>query len=353
MTTGKQRTLHILSVVARSMCLCLLLVALFASVFHGQASADRLNSRSLRIGSVDPSATTTHEFSFTYSGTNSVGSVTFQYCLDPIPSDPCTAPTGVDVSGVTLTSQTGETNFSLYSATANQIVISRPSAPAAATASDYLFSNAVNPSVKGTFFVRISTYASNDGTGTAQDAGSVASSINQSISISTEVPQILKFCVGVTIGNDCSSAQGSFIQLGDLTSDNTAAGTSQFWVGTNAPGGFSVVTSGTSMTSGNNTISPLAQPTESAAGNTQFGLNLRANSNPGIGADPTGPGDAQPAPNYNVPNTYMFEPGGAVVQDASATNDRKFTVSYIVNVSPDQPPGVYSTTITYVCSATF
>jgi hypothetical protein len=353
MTTGTKQTRKLLGVFARAACLCLLLAALFAGAFGGHASADRLNNRSLRLGSVVPSATTTHEFNFTYSGTNSVGSIVFQYCMDPIPGDPCTAPTGLDVSGVNLTSQSGETNFTLYSATANQIVLTRPTAPAAATASDYLFSNAVNPSVKGTFFVRISTYASNDGSGTALDYGSVASSINTAISISTEVPQILKFCVGVTIGSDCSSAQGDFIQLGDLTPDGTASGSSQFWVGTNAPGGFSVVTSGTTMTSGNNVIPPLAQPTESAAGNAQFGINLRANSNPSIGADPTGPGAAQPAPNYNNPNQYTYEPGGAVVQDANNTNDRKFTVSYIVNVSPDQPPGVYSTTVTYVCSATF
>jgi len=110
---------------------------------------------------------------------------------------------------------------------------------------------------------------------------------------------------------------------------------------------------GTTMTSGNNEIAALDNPTPSAPGNSQFGLNLRANSDPTIGSEPSGSGAANPTAKYNIPNRFAFTPGDTVAASSGVTANRKFTASYIVNVTPAQQPGIYTATLTYICSATF
>jgi len=60
-----------------------------------------------------------------------------------------------------------------------------------------------------------------------------------------------------------------------------------------------------------------------------------------------------PTSRYDTPNKYAFTPGDVVATSPDATDIRKFTTSYIVNVPPSQPPGVYTATITYICTATF
>lgn len=122
---------------------------------------------------------------------------------------------------------------------------------------------------------------------------------------------------------------------------------------TNADFGLAIAAYGTTMTSGNNIIPALTTPTVSAPGNAQFGLNLRNNSDPDIGEDPSGGGVAMPTAAYNIPNRYVFNSGDIVATSPAVTDTRKFTSSYIVNVSSSQPPGVYTATLTYICTATF
>ncbi|MEK7152539.1 MAG: hypothetical protein AAB834_01205, partial [Patescibacteria group bacterium] len=80
---------------------------------------------------------------------------------------------------------------------------------------------------------------------------------------------------------------------------------------------------------------------------------LRDNSNPDVGRNPSGSGTATPASSYNIPNRFIFRNGDVVATSPAATDTRKLTASYIVNVTPSQSPGVYTATLTYVCTATF
>jgi hypothetical protein len=107
------------------------------------------------------------------------------------------------------------------------------------------------------------------------------------------------------------------------------------------------------MTSGNNTITALSSPTPSLPGISQFGINLRDNSSPQVGEEPAGPGTAAPAPDYNIPNFFTFRPGDTIASSSLSTEFNRLTVSYVANVSADQPVGVYSTTITYLAVAQF
>jgi hypothetical protein len=141
--------------------------------------------------------------------------------------------------------------------------------------------------------------------------------------------------------------------MGVLREGSVATGTSQMVAGTNAEFGLAITANGTTMTSGNNTIAALGAPTPSAPGNAQFGLNLRANTSPPIGQNPSGPGVMSPTASYNIPNRFMFHAGDVVASTAGTTDLRKFTVSYIANVPPAQAPGVYTATLTYICTASF
>jgi len=110
---------------------------------------------------------------------------------------------------------------------------------------------------------------------------------------------------------------------------------------------------GSSMTSGSNVIPAMAGGGPSVKGTSQFGLNLRANTNPVIGQEVTGPGVAGITANYANQNQFRFNSGDVLASTLGPDDFRKYTVSYIVNVAAGQPGGVYSTTLTYVCLANF
>lgn len=331
------------------------LAAYVLVVFPERAAALQLQQRSLSISTPVANATAQHVFSFTYTTmSDPIGSVKFEYCTSPLPAIACVAPDGLDVSAAVLSQQSGEVGFALTATQPNMMVIGRDPAASPSAASQYVFDGIINPDgTPPTFYVRISTYQSNDATGTEIDFGAVVNSITEGVDISAEVPPLLNFCVGLTIGADCSSADGNLIDLGTLRTSTVSSGTSQMMAATNAEFGLAIAAYGTTMTSGNNIIPALGNPTPSAPGNAQFGFNLRANADPGIGEEPSGAGIAVPTSSYNIPNRYTFNSGDIVATSTAATDVRKFTSSYIVNISPSQPPGVYTATLTYICSATF
>jgi hypothetical protein len=60
---------------------------------------------------------------------------------------------------------------------------------------------------------------------------------------------------------------------------------------------------------------------------------------------------------YNTDATFKFTPGENIADSANGgagpTNAQIYTVSYIVNVAGIQAAGTYTTTLTYICTATF
>ncbi|HJQ08986.1 MAG TPA: hypothetical protein VJ836_05900 [Candidatus Saccharimonadales bacterium] len=265
------------------------------------------------------------------------------------------APVGFDALGATLSAQNGATGFTISAAdsTANEIVLTRPPVMQPSTAADYTFTGVVNPTNAGSYYARILTYASSNASGAYTDAGGLAFVILPSLSISTEVPPYLTFCLGESITNfDCNTAAEPFSDLGNLSPNLASAAQSQAVIATNAGNGYSMWVSGTTMTSGNNVISPMPGGT-SQPGTAQFGLNLRANTNPVIGQNAAGPGAGTVANNYNQQNIFRFQSGDTLVSALTADDYRKYTISYIVNIPVNQPGGVYSTTLTYVCLANF
>ena len=107
------------------------------------------------------------------------------------------------------------------------------------------------------------------------------------------------------------------------------------------------------MTSGNNVIPANNPQSPSIKGKSQFGINLRANSTPSVGHEPSGVGSGVVKPAYATPNQFYFSPDSLVASSPLPTDYTVFTASYVVNVSSVQPTGVYSTTSSYIATAAF
>jgi hypothetical protein len=135
---------------------------------------------------------------------------------------------------------------------------------------------------------------------------------------------------------------------------------------TNALSGYSITVDGTTLTSGSNTITAMGTATTGVRGTRQFGMNLVANtvatSTPAVGTNvaPSPNGTTlkgQPTVDYGTADTFKFLSGDSIAQSnnggAGPTDAQIYTTSYIVNVSGGTAAGTYTTTLTYICTATF
>jgi hypothetical protein len=323
-----------------------------------QTDAVRFQNRGMYINSARGGDETYYIISLQYTTPDTVGSLRMEFCDNPIPSLPCNVPTGLDVSNATLAAQSGETGFAIDTGqhTQNLIVLTRTPSMTGSALSSYRFDNMRNPD--GThqdFYVRMTSHSSTDGTGPFIDYGSVTATTTPEIELTTQVPPILIFCVAQQInGDNCTDMQGNFVDFGELSPNETFSTSSEIQARTNAQHGYTITVSGTTMTSGWRSIPAITAPTESFRGVGQFGMNLADNTSPDIGADPVGPGiNGVVSPPYDTPDKFLFNSGDIVASSDNVTRTRKYTASYIVNVPANQPPGVYSTTVTYICTAGF
>jgi hypothetical protein len=283
--------------------------------------------------------------------------------------------------------QTGITGWTLTNTTNGAPYLTRAAviAPTLNQAVTYQLLGIQNPSTANqTFFVRISTFASANATGSPTDTGTVAASTTTQIQLSGTMPESLVFCTGLTIGTtagvpDCTLAGTGVVPFNQLFSPtDTAIAESQMAASTNAGSGYAITVNGPTLTSGSNTITALGTPTASLKGVSQFGMNLMANTSsaaisfpgtvsPYISSDVVVPSNGtnfrgEPQTGYNTADTFTFN-NNAVVADsgytaggpgpAVATDAQIFTASYIVNVPGSQAAGTYTTTLTYICTPTF
>ncbi len=330
---------------------------LFGVVPLSFAAPSQLPNRYDKISTAMASSNSTHEIGFNITNLSvPVGSISIDFCSNsPLVEDPCTPPSGFDASTANLNSSQGETGFSIDpSSNANRILLTRPAALPTGAIAKFFFSNIKNPNSPGSYYVRLQTFTSTDGTGAYIQYGGLVFAITDNLSVTTEVPPYLIFCVAVTIANnDCSSISSFFIDVGELSTQSVKAAASEFLVATNAASGYSITLSGATLTSGSHVIPAVAVPSSSAPGTGQFGINLRANTSPSIGSEPSGYAAGVTSAGYNTPNKFKFLNGDLLVSATGTSDFEKFTVSYITNVPTDQAAGVYTTTLTYICLANF
>lgn len=333
----------------------LILISLFISIFPKSFGAE-LTSRSVELGDDTISASTIYNFSFVIPRSEQLGSIQFQFCSnDPLIDNTCTLPAGFSASQAAIQTETGISGYTINShSTVNNLILSGTASTVGSVSVNVVFSNIVNPSSSGSYYVRIQTFASTDATGTNSDYGGLAYAINAAINITATVPPYLLFCTGLSIPNyNCTDATGDYINFGNLSTTSPSYGNSEMLAATNAVSGYTISVYGTTLESGISLISNITKPDVSRPGTSQFGLNLRANSSPNTGTDPIGGGSGTPEQAYDQPNFYTFNSGDIVASNPKPDLDRLYTASYLVNVSPLQQPGVYVSTLTYICVATF
>lgn len=334
-----------------------MIVPLFA--LFRPARAALLDQRSVTLSTAEPGVSHTEVVQFLVKSSSNLGSISFEYCDNsPLPQIACTAPPGFSLASAVLSAQTGNTGFAIdvLDSTANRLVLTRPSSPGSTVLTAFTLTNVMQSSLQNsTLYLRVATYASTDGTGALTDNGSMAFATQTAAGfrVGAYVPPFLIFCVGVTVAPQCTSATGLLLSFGELSTSSTKTATSQFSGATNDPTGYSVFINGHTMTAGNQAIPALSSNAPSAVGTSQFGINLRGNTVPGVGADQTGVGTSAIAASYNTPNSFRFNDGDLLTSSNLSTDYNITTVSYIVNVSSSQQPGYYATTMTYTAVASF
>jgi hypothetical protein len=390
------------------------LVLFAGSANAAQITARKLTISSSANGSINVGnpgeggngARAKYTFSFTVPTTGNIGSVLFQICTTPLPGTTCTSPTGFTAANVTAVTTTGtgfSSGFTVNTSTVltgapynctgaspgrtNCIAISRTAASvtsgAAVTAefgasgSNYV----TNPTTDNqAFFVRMTTYSDN-AFATPVDQGSVANSTAQQIDITAKVQETLNFSVGSTVttpGASCTAFSDSgALALGDLTEGTLSFqqaydAHSYFRLSTNANGGTVVYYSGDTLKSGSNSIAAAGttQPTPSTAvasatGTSQFGLAVdSSDTQSGDGHSFTSLAATAPyaAGNGTITNggtaLFAFAPSSVTtpVQIASASGTVTCdtgSVRYLGNISTTTPPGIYTTSITYLAAPTY
>ena len=370
--------------------LSVLLVAVsVTAVFSGpDASAAQITARSLTlvgvtgVGGSMPGGNVNHRFTFTIPtlGT-ALGSVKFEYCTIAT-KDACVTPTGMDASIITGLSDTGSgvTGWTVQAgSTANTVIVRRAAASNPASGNLVIQLNNIKNTtdVNKTFFVRITTHSSLNGTGAIVDSGSVAASTANPIVLSGIMPESLIFCTGADITvnagvPDCSTATSGVIEFNQLFSpQDTATAISKMAASTNAFSGYAITVNGPTLVSGSSSIPAMASgaadaPIARTRGISEFGMNLAANtvatSTTPVGAavNPVPDGlnlRGQAASDYSVADQFKYSNGDIVAASDNGglgpTNSQLYTVSYIVDVAGNLLAGTYSTTLTYICTPTF
>jgi hypothetical protein len=361
-----------------SLCVVLLATSIIP-LFRGQSAyAAQITARSLTLmagatdGGSKPSGVVKHLFGFTIPTGGNVGSIKFEYCTIAVGT--CTMPTGLLTTSATLDNETGATGFTMVNTTNGSPYLTRTAANVtASTAVTYRLATITNPSATNqAFFVRISTYVSTNTSGTAVDNGAVTASTATQIVLTGIMPESIIFCTGATVSlngsiPDCSTATSGVIDFNQLFSpSDTATATSQMAASTNSLTGYSITVNGTTLTSGANNIPAMSSEVAGVRGTGQFGINLKLNttgtSDPAVGAEiaPASNGTTlkgQPTANFDEADKFSFTSGASIANSASGgagpTDGQVYTLSYITNVSGSQPAGTYTTTLTYICTATF
>ena len=145
------------------------------------------------------------------------------------------------------------------------------------------------------------------------------------------------------------SIGASSVDLGALTTATTGSGSHTLSVATSAFNGVTVVVSGSTLTSGSDTIDAIGgTAAASAAGSEQFGINVVDNTSPNIGAtrSPSG-SNLAPAGAYATADQFAFSSGDTIASSSDPIPDTVLTVSYVANISSSTVSGTYTTTITY------
>lgn len=216
--------------------------------------------------------------------------------------------------------------------------------------------------------------------GTMADSGSVVIPVNNDdqIHVSAEVSSELTFTLHDALDDASSSLftdHSNAIDFGTLSSSAArfaveggtsgggasapTGGAHGIKVGTNANSGYSITTTGTTLTNGSNTITAIgAGPTASSVGSEQFGICLTLDTTGTSGVDATDvTQNGAIGASFDCGSGYGFVAGSANTvatgNAAGPTSVTFYDVGYLANISSLTESGAYATDLTWIATATF
>jgi len=189
------------------------------------------------------------------------------------------------------------------------------------------------------------TVATQTAASAAIDSKNVAVDIiaNDQISVTGTVDPVLTFAIS-----------DAAVDLTTLTSTTTGKDTATFAVGTNAQNGYVTDISGSTLTDpDSHTITAIgATAAASTTGTEQFGLNVKLNTTPAVGAEPSG-GHGVGAGAYATANSFAYNSGDTIASYTGPSATTTFTASFIANIGVDTEAGVYSSSLTLTATGKF
>lgn len=148
-------------------------------------------------------------------------------------------------------------------------------------------------------------------------------------------------------------ATGGNQDVGILDSTQTGTTLSTVKVRSYLSNGYVMQVTGSPPSQGSHSLTPIwPTPSTSHQGAEQFGINLVANNDPHIGANPVqaveGSGTGVVTDNYITPDLFAYQEGDTVAESSSSSSEMTYTISMILNVSNVTPSGHYSGTFSAV-----
>lgn len=142
--------------------------------------------------------------------------------------------------------------------------------------------------------------------------------------------------------------EGGENNLGILSPNATASASTEVSVRSYLSSGYVVQLIGAPPKIPNHTFNNLATPTAPQVGVEQFGVNLRQNTTPAVGADLSQFPDSTFAygavtADYNTPNLFAFNENDIIASSNVSSGRTDYTLSFIMNISTDTPAGLYTT----------
>lgn len=193
--------------------------------------------------------------------------------------------------------------------------------------------------------VQSTTYGLTSATGDLAVGNSSSSNYQINAGSKTSPDPVLSF------GVDASGAD-----FGQFSPTQTATTTITFTVKDYTTYGYIVQIVGNGPTNNSHTIAPMASPGSSQVGTEQFGINLVANTDPesvGANLDNGQFGNGSVESGYDTTNQYQYIDGDVIASAPGDSGETTYTVTYIANVAPLTPGGVYRISQTLVATATY
>jgi hypothetical protein len=141
---------------------------------------------------------------------------------------------------------------------------------------------------------------------------------------------------------------GTLIDLGELTPLDTKFGSTTFSVRNYLSQGYVVRVQGKppANPSGGHELTPMAVQTTPTAGQEEFGINLRDNATPDVGADPVQVPDSSFSygtytSGYGIADSFKYIEDEIVAESLTSSGKTIYTISIIANISTGTPGGTY------------